>query len=48
MRQTSHKAEGNKEEKVRLWYLLHEVLTETTSAQLIVSSYPQPISMLHP
>ena len=31
---------------MRLWHLLHEVLTETTSAQLIMSSYPQPNSML--
>ena len=44
----SHKAWGNKEEKIRLWYLLHEALTETTSAQPIVLSYPQPNSMLSP
>ena len=33
---------------MRLWHLLHEALTETTSAQLIMSSYPQPNSMLYP
>ena len=32
---------------MRLWHLLHEVLTETTSAQPIISSYPQPNSMLY-
>ena len=33
---------------MRLWYLLCEALTETTLVQLIVSSYPQPNSMLYP
>ena len=33
--------------KMRLWHLLHEALTETTSVQLIISSYPQPNSMLY-
>ena len=33
---------------MRLEHLLHEVLTETTSAQPIVLLYPQLISMLHP
>ena len=33
---------------MRLWYLLHEMLTETTSAQPIMSLYPQPNSMLYP
>jgi len=33
---------------MRLWYLLYKVLTETTSAQPIVSSYPQSNSMLYP
>ena len=28
-------------------HLLHEMLTETTMAQPIVSSYPLPFSMLH-
>ena len=31
----------------RLEHLLHEALTETTLAQLLISSYPKPISMLH-
>ena len=48
MKQMSYKAWGNIEEKMRLWYLLHEVLTETTSAQPIVSLYPQPNFMLYP
>ena len=48
MRQTSHKAWGNRKEKMRLWHLLHKALTETTSAQLIISSYSQPNSMLYP
>ena len=48
MRQMSHKAWGNKEEKMRLWHLLYEVLSETTSVQLIMLSYPQPNSMLYP
>ena len=48
MKQESHKAWGNKEEEMRLWHLLYETLTETTSAQPIVSSYPQPNSMLYP
>jgi len=33
---------------MRLWHILHEALTETTLAQLIMSSYPQPNSMLYP
>jgi len=33
---------------MRLWHLLYEVLTETTLAQLILSSYPRPNSMLYP
>ena len=32
---------------MRLWHLLHETLTETTSVQPIMSSYPQPNSMLY-
>jgi len=32
---------------MRLQYLLYEALTETTLAQLIVSLYPQPNSMLY-
>ena len=34
--------------KMRLWHLLHEALTETTSVQPIILSYPQPNSMLYP
>jgi len=34
-------------DKVRLWHLLHEALTETTMAQPIVSSYSLLFSMLH-
>jgi len=30
---------------MRLWHLLHEMLTETTLVQPIVLSYPQPNSM---
>jgi len=48
MRQMSHKVWGNKEEKMRLWHLLHEVLIETTLAQLVMLLYPQPNSMLYP
>ena len=33
---------------MRLWHLLHEMLTETTLAQPIMLSYPQPSSMLSP
>ena len=33
---------------MRLWHLLYEVLTETTSVQPIVLSYPQLNSMLSP
>jgi len=33
---------------MRLWHLLYEVLTETTPAQLIMLSYPQPNFMLYP
>jgi len=36
------------EDEVRLEHLLHKVLTETTSAQLIVLSYSEPNSMMHP
>ena len=32
---------------MRLWHLLHKVLTETTSVQPIMLSYPQPNSMLY-
>ena len=33
---------------MKLWHLLHEMLTETTLAQPIMSSYPWPNSMLYP
>ena len=32
---------------MRLEHLLYEVLTETTSVQLIVLLYPEPISIMH-
>ena len=32
---------------MRLWYLLHEALTETTLVQPIMLSYHQPNSMLY-
>ena len=44
----NHKTQGNTEEEMRLWHLLHEALTETTLVQPIMSSYPQPNSMLYP
>ena len=33
---------------MRLWHLLHEMLTKTTLVQPIMLSYPQPNSMLSP
>ena len=39
---------GNNKDQVKLRYLLHEALTETTIAQPIMLSYPLPISILSP
>ena len=38
---------GDSQEKARLEHLLYKALTETTSVQLIMSSYPKPLSMLY-
>ena len=44
----SHNIWGDKEDSIRIEYLLHEVLTKTTSVQPIIVSYSKPIFMLHP
>ena len=39
---------GNNEDQIKLQHLLHEVLTETPTAQPIMLSYPLPMSILSP
>ena len=39
---------GNNRDQARLWHLLYEALTETPTVQLIVLSYPLPMSMQSP
>ena len=47
MKQVDYNTGGDKKESMRTEYLLHEVLTDTTLAQLIIALYPEPISILY-
>ena len=38
--------QGNNEDQVKLWHLLHKALTETPMVQPIMLSYSLPISIV--